>query len=112
MRTEKLEEQLEEMWKVKSKVVLVLIGALGAVTVMLEVWLQQIPGITSEIAVQKSVVLGTAKTRKLSGLCVCSSSSGLLPNHLILGVRGRFLFVCLCICIKPYTMKKGARRFH
>lgn len=49
---------------------------------------------------------------KLSGLCVCSSSSGLLPNHLILGVRGRFLFVCLCICIKVYTMKKGARRFH
>lgn len=51
MKTEKLKEQLEEMWKVKSKVVLVLIGALGAVTVMLEVWLQQIPGITSEIAV-------------------------------------------------------------
>lgn len=65
MRTEKLKEQLEEMWKVKSKVVLVLIGALGAVTVMLEVWLQQIPGITSEIAVQKSVVLDPQTLRPL-----------------------------------------------
>uniref|UniRef100_A0A3B3HDB2 HAT C-terminal dimerisation domain-containing protein n=1 Tax=Oryzias latipes TaxID=8090 RepID=A0A3B3HDB2_ORYLA len=54
-------------------VVPVVIGALGAVTPKLEEWLQQIPGKTSDLLVQKSAVLGTAKilrrTLKLPGLC-------------------------------------------
>ena len=68
-----LKEELERTWKVKAKVVPVVIGTLGAVTPKLEEWLQQIPGTTSELSVQKSAVLGTAKvlrrTLKLPGLC-------------------------------------------
>ncbi|KAF7665893.1 hypothetical protein LDENG_00129980 [Lucifuga dentata] len=64
-------EELEWTWKVKSKVVPVVIGALGAVTPKLGEWLQEIPGTTSEVSVQKSAVLGTAKilcrTLKLPG---------------------------------------------
>ena len=60
------------MWGVKAKVIPVVIGALGAVTPKLGEWLQQIPGRTSEISVQKSALLGTAKilrrTLKLPGL--------------------------------------------
>ncbi|CAI5636064.1 unnamed protein product [Oreochromis niloticus] len=67
-----LREELERMWRVKVTVVPVVIGALGAVTPKLGEWLQQIPGTTSEISVQKSAVLGTAKilrrTLKLPGL--------------------------------------------
>ena len=67
-----LKEKLERTRKVKAKVVPVVIGALGAVTPKLEEWLQQIPGTTSELSVQKSAVLGTAKilcrTLKLPGL--------------------------------------------
>lgn len=55
------------MWKVTITVVLVVIGALGAVTLKLGEWLQQIWE-----AVQKSAVHGTTKilhrTLKLSGL--------------------------------------------
>ncbi len=67
-----LKEELEKMWKVRATVVPVVIGALGAVTPKLGEWLQQIPGKTSEVSVQKSAVLGTAKilrrTLKLPGL--------------------------------------------
>ena len=67
-----LREELERMWGVKATVVPVVIGALGAVTHKLGEWLQQIPGTTSEVSVQKSAVLGTAKilrrTLKLPGL--------------------------------------------
>ena len=67
-----LKEELERTWKVKAKVVAVVIEALGAVTPKLKEWLHQIPGTTSELSVQKSVVLGTAKilcrTLKLPGL--------------------------------------------
>ena len=35
------------------------IGALGAVTPKLGEWLQEIPGTTSEISVQKNIVLAT-----------------------------------------------------
>ena len=56
-----LREELEKMWGVKAKVVPVVIGALVAVTPKLGEWLQQIPGRTSEISVQKSGILGTAK---------------------------------------------------
>ena len=67
-----LREELEKTWKVKTTVVPVVIGALGAVTPKLEQWLKQIPGTTSDISVQKCAVLGTAKilrrTLKLPGL--------------------------------------------
>uniref|UniRef100_A0A3B5PPD0 Reverse transcriptase domain-containing protein n=1 Tax=Xiphophorus maculatus TaxID=8083 RepID=A0A3B5PPD0_XIPMA len=67
-----LREELERAWKVKTTVVPVVIGALGAVTPKLDQWLQQIPGTTSDISVQKCAVLGTAKilrrTLKLPGL--------------------------------------------
>ena len=67
-----LKEEVERMWKVKAKVVPVVIGALEAVTPKLEEWLQQIPGTTSELSVLKRAVLGTAKilrrTLKLPGL--------------------------------------------
>lgn len=67
-----LKEELEKAWRVKAVVVPVVIGALGAVTPKLEEWLEQIPGTTSDISVQKCAVLGTAKilrrTLKLPGL--------------------------------------------
>ncbi|KAF7659580.1 hypothetical protein LDENG_00296350 [Lucifuga dentata] len=67
-----LKEELEQTWKVKSKVVPVVNGALGAVTPKLGEWLQEIPGTTSEVSIQKSAVLRTAKilrrTLKLPGL--------------------------------------------
>jgi len=60
------------MWKVKATVVQVEIGDLCAVIPKLGEWFQQIPETTSEIYVQGSVVLGTAKTLcrtiKLPGL--------------------------------------------
>ena len=59
-----IKEELERTWKVKAKVVPVVIGALGAVTPKLEEWLQQIPGTTSELSVEKDAVLGTAKIRR------------------------------------------------
>lgn len=48
----------EEMWGVK---VTVAIGTLGAVIPKLGEWIQQIPGTTSEISVQKRAILGAAK---------------------------------------------------
>ena len=45
----------------KAKLVPVVIGPLGAVTPKLEEWLEQIPGTTSELSVQKSAVLATVK---------------------------------------------------
>ena len=56
-----VKEELERTWKVKVKVVPVVIGARGAVTPKLEERLQQIPGTTSDLYVQKSAALGTAK---------------------------------------------------
>ena len=67
-----LKEELERMWKVKAKMVPVVVRARCAVTPKLEEWLQQISGTTTEVSVQKSAVLGTAKilhrTLKLPGL--------------------------------------------
>ncbi|XP_051931065.1 uncharacterized protein LOC127607055 [Hippocampus zosterae] len=67
-----LREELERAWKVKVTVTPVVVGALGAVTPKLDEWLQQIPGTTSDISVQKCAVLGTARilrrTLKLPGL--------------------------------------------
>ena len=39
----------------------IVIRALRAVTPKLDWWLQEIPGTTSEISVQKNAILGTAK---------------------------------------------------
>ena len=49
------------MWGVKTTVVPVVIEPLGAMTHILGEWLQQIPGTTSEVSVEKRAVLGTAK---------------------------------------------------
>ncbi|KAM8939415.1 dual adapter for phosphotyrosine and 3-phosphotyrosine and 3-phosphoinositide [Pelodytes ibericus] len=54
-----LKEELEKMWKVKGKVVPVVLGALGAVPPKIGEWIKQIPGMTSEHSVQKSALLGT-----------------------------------------------------
>ena len=60
------------MWKVKAKVVPVVVGALGAVTPKVGEGLQQIPGTPSELSIQKNAMLGTVKilhrTLKLPGL--------------------------------------------
>ncbi|TWW62748.1 hypothetical protein D4764_04G0013950 [Takifugu flavidus] len=67
-----LKEEMERMWGIKATVVPVVIGTLGAVTPNLSRWFQQIPGTTSEISVQKTAVVGTAKilrrTLRLPGL--------------------------------------------
>ncbi|TWW77705.1 hypothetical protein D4764_12G0010950 [Takifugu flavidus] len=67
-----LKEEMERMWGMKATVVPVVIWTLWAVTPNLSRWLQQIPGTTPEISVQKSAVLGTAKilrrTLRLPGL--------------------------------------------
>ena len=55
------EEELEKMWGVKATVVPIVIRTLGAGTFKLDWWLQQISSTTSEISVQKSALLGTAK---------------------------------------------------
>lgn len=47
------------MWKVKATAVPAEMEALGDVTP--KEWLQQLPGTTSEISVQKSTILGTAE---------------------------------------------------
>lgn len=49
----KYKEQLEQMWKVTSKVVPIVMASLGA---------QQMPGTITAISVQNSVALGTVKT--------------------------------------------------
>lgn len=56
---------------VKATVVHVVIRALGAVTPKLGRWLQKIPGMTSEICVQKSAALRRAKIlyRILVNIC-------------------------------------------
>ncbi|KAK7895269.1 hypothetical protein WMY93_020594 [Mugilogobius chulae] len=70
-----LREELEKAWKVKATVVPVVIGALGAVTPKLDEWLQHIPGSTSDISVQKSAVLGTARILR-RGLPANNNMSG------------------------------------
>lgn len=50
------------MWRVRVTVVLVVSGVLGALTPKLGELLQQIPGTTSEISVQKSAVCKHTET--------------------------------------------------
>lgn len=63
------------MWKINAKVVpmVVPVGAVGAITPKLKERLQQIPGTTSELTVQKRALLETGKnlhiTLKLPGPC-------------------------------------------
>lgn len=51
----------EKMCEVKVSVVPMMIRVLGAVTHKLGEWLQQTPGTTSEVSVQRSPILQTAK---------------------------------------------------
>jgi hypothetical protein len=67
-----LSEELRRIWKVNTKVVPVVVGALGALTAQHEKWLSEIPGQHNSTLLQKSTLLGTAKilrrTLKLPGL--------------------------------------------
>lgn len=59
------------IWKIKAKVIPVIVGALRAMTPKLGKWLQKLPGMTSEHSVPKTALLGTVKILrrfKLSGL--------------------------------------------
>jgi hypothetical protein len=67
-----LAEELSRIWKVKTKVIPVVVGALGALTSTHEQWLSEIPGQQDSNKIQKCTLLGTAKilrrTLKLPGL--------------------------------------------
>ena len=69
---EPLRIELERLWNVDTKVVPVVVGALGAVTTRLPDWLSMIPGDIKEVDLQKSALLGTCsllrRTLKLPGL--------------------------------------------
>lgn len=71
----------------------VVIGTLGTATSKLKAWLQEIPGTTSGISIQKSTLLGRAKilrrTLKLPGLWKRTQSS---RSHCPGRVRTQFLF--------------------
>ena len=53
--------ELKQLWEVKITVIPVFVGALGAIADRLPVWLAQIPGTISEVELQKSALLGTAR---------------------------------------------------
>lgn len=55
-----MKEELEGIWKVKVKVVPVVVGTIKAVIPKLGEWLKQIPG-ALEFSVQNSAVLGKSK---------------------------------------------------
>uniref|UniRef100_A0A2H6NDY7 Uncharacterized protein n=1 Tax=Micrurus carvalhoi TaxID=3147026 RepID=A0A2H6NDY7_9SAUR len=50
-----LKEELKKMWKVKAKVIPVVVGKLRAVTSKVGEWLQKIPGTTSGLSVSRRV---------------------------------------------------------
>ena len=52
-----LKIELEQLWKVKIIVIPVVVGELGALADRLPGWLAQIPGIISEVELQKSLLL-------------------------------------------------------
>jgi hypothetical protein len=56
-----LSVELERLWEVKTKVIPVVVGALGTVTDRLSAWLGEIPGKINEVDLQKSALLGTTK---------------------------------------------------
>ena len=53
--------KLEQLWKGKTMMIPVDVGALGAIADRLAGWLVQIPGTISEVELQKSALLGTAQ---------------------------------------------------
>lgn len=59
------------MQSMKATVAPVVLGALSAMISKLGEWLQQIPGMTSEIFVQKSTVLGTPGLQDKYSLFLC-----------------------------------------
>ena len=63
---------LEQLWKVKIMVILVVVGALDAIADRLPGWLAQIPRTISEVELQKIGLLGTGqvlrRVLRLSGL--------------------------------------------
>ena len=63
---------LEQLWKVKIMVILVVVGALDAIADRLPGWLAQIPRTISEVELQKIGLIGTAqvlrRVLRLSGL--------------------------------------------
>ena len=68
-----LSEELKRTWKLRNvQIIPVVIGGLGAVTPMIETWLENIPGHHDLILLQKSALLGSAKiirrTLNLPGL--------------------------------------------
>ena len=67
-----LSEELRRIWKVKTNVVPVVVGSLGAVTPTHQQWLDKIPGKHCRNTLQKCTLLGTSKiirrTLKLPGL--------------------------------------------
>ena len=56
-----LREELERIWKVKTKVVPVVVGSLGALTSAHERWLGELPGKHNSTTLQKCALLGTSK---------------------------------------------------
>lgn len=56
-----LREELERIWKVKTKVVPVVVGSLGALTSAHERWLGELPGKYNSTTLQKCALLGTSK---------------------------------------------------
>ena len=67
-----LREEIERCWKVKTTVIPVVIGALGALTPAHQSWAAQLPAAPGSYQLQKCALLGTAKilrgVLKLSGL--------------------------------------------
>lgn len=57
---QKKKEELEKTWKIK-EIISVTTGGLRIAIPKLEKWIQQIPRIISDIFIQESVLLGTAK---------------------------------------------------
>ena len=55
-----LELEIQKMWKVKTKVIPIVIGALGLVSKDLEKYLLEIPAEVSSKEIQKIALMGTA----------------------------------------------------
>ena len=56
-----LEIEIQRMWKMKTKVIPVVVGALGAITKDFKTYIENIPGKINCSEVQKIALLGTAR---------------------------------------------------
>ena len=56
-----LREEIEKCWKVKTTVIPIVIGALGAITPAHQSWAAQLPAVPESYQLQKCALLGTAK---------------------------------------------------